>query len=447
MSKSQHVLKVQKDGVTYTCEMYTTPQEARDNLYAGKYVRFNKDGTDLYVPLTQVLNSDTESTPLLMYKKGDNTKYCIAQKSFFRANVTPTANAVITAKAYNEGGTEIDSWNTGAKWFPYGTRITASGVGNPSNIWNNPTMRIDRGTNAGETMTVSNVEIGAAAAVTRKSYNFTLNPGSNQTVTIKYTQPGATQASVAVSGSTRTFTVQAGTTWTASITATTTGFNAGRLNMTSGTITGSGVAISATSATRKTYTLKLNGTSGQTITLRYTQPGSSQVTRTSTGSAQSWSVQYGTTWSASISASTGYTAGSLSGTSGTVTGDVTVSATAAKAITPVLTFTRTGETNPKHYNFTVTYTNASGSRVTTGTNPTSVTIKYNTSIVITRPYGYKSSYQYIQIYQGSTFKASLNLAYATWTSAGLTGNTSFRINGYYDDSDCSDGCGDGCGDD
>ena len=102
MSRSQHVLKVQKDGVTYTCEMYTTPQEARDNLYAGQYVRFNKDGVNLYVPLTPTLNSDTESTPLLMYKKGDNTKYCIAQKSFYRANVTPIANAVITAKTYNE---------------------------------------------------------------------------------------------------------------------------------------------------------------------------------------------------------------------------------------------------------------------------------------------------------------------------------------------------------
>lgn len=448
MSRSQHKLKVKKGNTTYTCELYTTPQEARNNLYAGKYVRFQKGGVNLYAPLTSTLNSATESTPLLMYKKGDNTKYCIAQKSFYRANVTPIANAVITAKAYNEGGTQIDSWNSGAKWFPYGTRITATGVGNPSNIWNNPTMKIDRGTNSGETMTVSNIEIGAAAAVTRKSYSFTLNPGSNQTVTIKYTQPGATQTSVAVSGSTRTFTVQAGTTWSASITAVTTGFNAGRLNITSGTITGSGVAISATSATRKTYTLKLNGTSGQTITLRYTQPGSSQVTRTSTGSAQSWTVGYGTTWSASLSASTGYTAGSLSGTSGTVTGDVTVSATAAKAITPVISFSRTGETGA-YYDFTVTYTNTSGSRVTSGTNPTSVTIRYNTTIVIKKlkGTGWAFSKYYIQIYQGSTYKTALLETNSTWTSGGLTGNTTFRINGYheYDDSGQSGGEGDGPG--
>ena len=383
MSRSQHVLKVQKDGVTYTCEMYTTPQEARDNLYAGKYVRFNKDGTDLYVPLTQVLNSATESTPLLMYKKGDNTKYCIAQKSFYRANVTPIANTVITAKAYNEGGTEIDSWTSGAKWFPYGTRITASGVGNPSNIWNNPTMRIDRGTNAGETMTVSNIEIGAESAVTRKTYSFTLNPGSDQTVTIKYTEPGASQVSVAVSGSTRTFTVQAGTTWTASITAVNTGFNAGSLNATSGTITGSGVTITASNATRKTYTLKLNGTSNQTVTLRYTQPGSSQVTRTSTGSAQSWTVAYGTTWTASVSPASGYYAGTLSpGTAGTITGNVTVSVSSATSAAPtsyVVYFSLSGgESIP----YKVRYTNTSGSSVE-ASNPSSVTIKPNTTIKIT----------------------------------------------------------------
>lgn len=451
MSKSQHVLKVQKDGVTYTCEMYTTPQEARDNLYAGQYVRFNKDGTNLYVPLTPTLNSATESTPLLMYKKGDNTKYCIAQKSFFRANVTPTANAVITAKAYNEGGTEIDSWNTGAKWFPYGTRITASGVGNPNNIWNNPTLSIDRGTNTGETMTVSNVEIGAAAAVTRKSYSFTLNPGSNQTVTIKYTQPGATQVSVAVSGSTRTFTVQAGTTWSASITAVTTGFNAGRLNITSGTITGSGVSITATNATRKTYTLKLNGTTGQVITLYFTQPGSSQQTKTSTSSAQSWTVAYGTTYKAKLAANTGFTKGSLSiaeNTNYTLGGDVTVSATAAKAITPVISFSRTGETDA-YYNFTITYTNASGTRVTSGTNPGSVTIRYNTTIVVKKVNGSRSwlAFDYLQIYQGSTYKTTLLAANSTWTSGGLTGNTTFRMNGVFewDDSGQSGGEGDGPG--
>ena len=384
MSKSQHVLKVQKNGVTYTCEMYTTPQEARDNLYAGKYVRFNKDGTDLYVPLTQVLNSDTESTPLLMYKKGDNTKYCIAQKSFYRANVVPVANAVITAKAYDEGGTEIDSWTTGAKWFPYGTKITASAIGNPSNIWQTPTLSIDRGSNVGDVMTVSNVEIAAAAAAGRKSYNFTVNPGANQTITLKYTEPGKNQATVSVT-SARTFTVLAGTTWTASLSVAT-GYNIGNLNKTSGTITDGSTSITATAASIKTFTLKLNGTSGQTITLYYTQPGSSQVARTSTGYAQSWTVAYGTTWWATLSAHAGYTAGTLPVSSGTVTSSVTVYATDARVITYsagiTISFVYRDYTSG---GVTISYINGSGSSVSEtiqgkGSHTRSYTVKYGTSV-------------------------------------------------------------------
>ena len=404
MSRSQHKLKVQKDGVTYTCEMYTTPQEARDNLYAGKHVRFNKDGVNLYVPLTQALNSATESTPLLMYKKGDNTKYCIAQKAFYRANVTAVANAVITAKAYNENNVEIASWNTGAKWFPYGTKITASGVGNPSNIWNNPTMKIDRGTNVGETMTVSNIEISAASAVTRKSYSFTLNPGSNQTVTLKYTEPGKSQVSVAVSGSSRTFTVLAGTTWTASITAVTTGYNAGSLNATIGTITGSGVSITATSAALKTFTLKLNGTTNQTVTLKYTQPGASQVTKTSAASAQSWSVKYGTTWTATVAGGAAYNAGTLSpGGSGTITANATISVTAATFKTYTLKLNATS-----NQTITLKYKNRNSSN--TG---------YETEVTRTST----GSAQSYTLRHGSTWTASIS-APTGWNAGTLSPGTS-----------------------
>lgn len=445
MPKSQHVLKVKKGNTTYTCELYTTANEARNRLYPGKYVRFQKDGVNLYAPLTTTFNSATESTPLYVYKNGDTTKYCIAQKAFYRVNVTAVANATITAKAFN-GDTQIASWTSGAKWFPYGTRITASGVGSPNNIWNDPSLAIDRGFNSGELLTESNIEISAASAVTRKSYTFTLNPGSNQTVTIKYTEPGKNEVPIDVSGSSRQFTVLAGTTWTASITSVATGFNKGSLNTTKGTITGNGVTITASNATRKNYTLKLIGTTGQTITLYFTQPGSSQQTKTSTSSAQSWTVAYGTTYKAKLAASTGYTKGSLSiaeNTNYTLGGDVTVSATAAKAVTPSITFTRSGETRSNWYNFTVTYTNPSGSRVTTGTNPTSVTIKYNTTVAFKKLNS--PSHAELQIYQGSTYKATIGTVGGTWTSGGLTGNTTFRINGYNSWEPASSGDGDSPG--
>jgi len=426
MSKSQHVLKIQKNGTTYSCEMYITPQEARDNLYAGKYISFEKDGQDLYVPLTQVLDSPTESTQVLVNKKNDPNRYCIAQKSFYKATATPVANAVLTVNAYDGNNVLLDTWSSGSKWFPYGTKITASVVGNPNNIWQTPALRIDSGDNVNNVMTVNNIDVSADAP-TRKSYSFTLNPGSNQTVTLKYTQPGSSQVSVAVSGSTRTFTVLAGTTWSASITAVTTGYNAGRLNISSGTITGSGVAITATSATRKTYTLKLNGTSNQTITLRYTQPGSSQVTRTSTGSAQSWSVAYGTTWTASIAASSGYTAGTLSGTSGTITGDVTVSATAAKAIPVVVTRTLTFTTNKRSWiNGYITYTNASGSVVTATYNQdtgNTFTLKNGTTFKFQRMYA--ENLAHCKVTTGGTVVVAYLEPGQTFTSATITANTTY----------------------
>lgn len=82
------------------------------------------------------------------------------------------------------------------------------------------------------------------------------------------------------------------------------------------------------------YTLKLAATTNQTITLKYTQPGASEVTKKSSSSAQSFSVEVGTTWTATIAAASGYKAGKLSGTSGTVNADTTVSATAATTAYP-----------------------------------------------------------------------------------------------------------------
>ena len=82
------------------------------------------------------------------------------------------------------------------------------------------------------------------------------------------------------------------------------------------------------------YTLKLAATTNQTITLKYTQPGASEVTKKSSSSAQSFSVEVGTTWTATIAAASGYKAGKLSATSGTVKADTTVSATAATTAYP-----------------------------------------------------------------------------------------------------------------
>ena len=77
------------------------------------------------------------------------------------------------------------------------------------------------------------------------------------------------------------------------------------------------------------YTLTLAGTTNQTITLTYTEPGATAVTVTSTSSDQTFDVLSGTTWTASVTGDTGYTAGALSASSGTVTANTTVSAETA----------------------------------------------------------------------------------------------------------------------
>lgn len=120
------------------------------------------------------------------------------------------------------------------------------------------------------------------------------------------------------------------------------------------------------------FTLKLAATSHQTITLKYTQPGASQVTKTSTSSAQSFTVKVGTTWTASLAADTGYTKGTLSpGTSGTVRAGTTVSATAATANT----YTLKWDTSPA---LTVKKTNSSGSTISNGAK-----VAYGTTVYVT----------------------------------------------------------------
>lgn len=106
-----------------------------------------------------------------------------------------------------------------------------------------------------------------------------------------------------------------------------------------------------------------------------------------------------------------------------MTGGITVSATAATAITPTITFTRSGS----YTSFTVTYTNTAGNSVTSGTNPSSVTIKYNTGVRINNTMENTNYYDYsLSITQGSTYQTSITGG-GNWTSGGLTSNTTFSL--------------------
>ena len=76
-------------------------------------------------------------------------------------------------------------------------------------------------------------------------------------------------------------------------------------------------------------TITLAGTTNQTITLIYTEPGKLPTTVTSTSIDQEFKVQYGTTWTATATGAGGYNPGTLSTSSGTVTSNTTINASEA----------------------------------------------------------------------------------------------------------------------
>ena len=150
-------------------------------------------------------------------------------------------------------------------------------------------------------------------------------------------------------------------------------------------ITKSGTQYWVEKTVNNNFTLTLAATTNQTITLKYTQPGASQVTKTSTSSAQNFTVKVGTTWTATIAGATGYNAGTLSpGSSGTVNANTTVSASAATVATRTITI-KNSNVSPS---IVISYTNSSGETASktlnrgTSITSTTVSIKYNTSIKV-----------------------------------------------------------------
>lgn len=120
---------------------------------------------------------------------------------------------------------------------------------------------------------------------------------SEVTVTVTIVQSANQTITVICNGNsyTSTFTAKAGSTYTARISAST-GYNAGTLNSTSGTLTDN-ITISATAATLKTYTYTIKQPTGGKITV--TVDG---VAHTST-----FTVQHGKTASNKCTPNSGYT--------------------------------------------------------------------------------------------------------------------------------------------
>lgn len=149
-----------------------------------------------------------------------------------------------------------------------------------------------------------------------------LGKPENQTYTVSIKQTPNQTITVTTSDGTKhtsDFAVKVGTTWTATVDADT-GYNAGKLIASSGTVNGA-TTVSATEATIKTFDFNITQSAHQTITV---------TTGDGVKHTSSFVAKYGTTWTAQVVADSGYTVGTLSATSGIVTGTVNVSATEAK---------------------------------------------------------------------------------------------------------------------
>lgn len=130
-----------------------------------------------------------------------------------------------------------------------------------------------------------------------------LGKGANQTYTVSIKQTPNQTITVTTSDGTKhtsDFTAKIGTTWIATVNADT-GYNAGKLIASSGTVNGA-TTVSATEATIKTFDFNITQSANQTITV---------TTGDGVKHTSSFTAKYGTTWTAQVVADSGYTAGTI----------------------------------------------------------------------------------------------------------------------------------------
>ena len=185
------------------------------------------------------------------------------------------------------------------------------------------------------------------------THTVTITQTANQTIKVT-TNDGVEHTS--------TFTANYGTTYTVTVTPAT-GYNAGTPSVSSGTITGN-LTITATAATIKTFQVTITQTANQTIKVK---AGSVEYTSTFT-------ANYGTTYTVTVTPATGYNAGTPSVSSGTITGNLTITATAATIKTFTLSI---GATTNQTYVATI-----GGVAKTATSSATNYTVDYGTAYSI-----------------------------------------------------------------
>ena len=174
----------------------------------------------------------------------------------------------------------------------------------------------------------------------------------NKTITI--TQTANQEITVTCNGvaHTSTFTAPYGSTYTATIKSTNAAYNPGKLNITSGTLT-ENIAISATAAALKTYTVTITQPTGGSITINCN----------GTNHTSNFVARHGDKLTVNVTANTGYNITSIKSNGTTISNGGTVTVTGAVAITATLALKT----------YTVTITQPTGGTINAVCNGTTYT--------------------------------------------------------------------------
>jgi hypothetical protein len=150
-------------------------------------------------------------------------------------------------------------------------------------------------------------------------FTVTITQSSNQTIKVTCGGETYTETFQALAGSQYTVVVEPAKGYTAGAPTSSTGY------------VNSNITISASPASKKQYLITIQQSANQTITVRVNN---------TTDYTSNFTANHGDTYTASIKANEGYTAGKLSSASGTITGALTISATAAEIIKCTITVTQ-----------------------------------------------------------------------------------------------------------
>ena len=197
----------------------------------------------------------------------------------------------------------------------------------PLNSTYTVSIKADEGYNAGDIIdggdgiVYDDIEIHAIPAIIKK-YTIYITQSAHQTIYVDY---NGTKYTSTISY------VPYGTQLTATLKPDA-GYNAGTLNSNSYRVTSDFTFKVNSGSTVRNFNLTIPATTNQTITLTYKLPSETSFGHTtySSGSVKTLSLPYETQWKASVEAiNTDYLPGTLSATSGTISGDISITVSAA----------------------------------------------------------------------------------------------------------------------